>query len=60
VPNVPTGARTLSDGSRTPDLALAVAHAVADDFARRGHADAEVRAESWVSFNGRRCASDPG
>jgi hypothetical protein len=37
-----------------PDLTLAAAYLVADDFARRGHADVEVRADSWVSFNGRR------
>ena len=37
-----------------PDLALAAAHLVANDFAGRGHPGAEVRADSWVSFNGRR------
>ncbi len=37
-----------------PDLALAAAHLVADDFADRGHPHVEVRAGSWVSFNGRR------
>ena len=36
-----------------PDLALATAHLVAEDFARRGVADVEVRADSWVAFNGR-------
>jgi hypothetical protein len=36
------------------DLALAAAHLVADDFARRGHPGVEVQADSWVSFNGRR------
>jgi len=36
------------------DLTLAAAHLVADGFARAGHRDVEVRAESWVSFNGRR------
>lgn len=35
------------------DLALAHAHLVADEFDRRGHPDVEVRADSWVSFNGR-------
>lgn len=35
------------------DLALAAAHLVADEFDRRGHPDVEVRADSWVSFNGR-------
>ena len=36
-----------------PELALAAAHLVADDFAGRGHDDVVVRADSWVSFNGR-------
>ena len=36
------------------DLTLAAAHLVAEEFERRGHADVEVRADSWVSFNGRR------
>ena len=36
------------------DLALAAAHLVAEDFARLGHPGVEVRADSWVSFNGRR------
>ena len=36
-----------------PDLALATAHLVAQDFADRGIADVEVRADSWVAFNGR-------
>lgn len=36
-----------------PDLILATAHLIADDFAHRGHPDVEVRAEAWVSFNGR-------
>jgi vitamin K-dependent gamma-carboxylase len=37
-----------------PDLALAAAHLVAEDFSRLGHPGVEVRADSWVSFNGRR------
>ena len=36
-----------------PELALAAAHLVADDFASRGHDEAIVQADSWVSFNGR-------
>jgi vitamin K-dependent gamma-carboxylase len=36
------------------DLTLAAAHLVAEHFERRGIDDVEVRAESFVSFNGRR------
>ena len=36
-----------------PELAVAAAHLVADDFAGRGHDDVIVQADSWVSFNGR-------
>jgi hypothetical protein len=36
-----------------PELALAAAHLVADDFAGRGHDGVVVQADSWVSFNGR-------
>ena len=36
-----------------PDLRIAAAHLVADDFAGRGHDGVIVRADSWVSFNGR-------
>ena len=35
------------------DLTLAAAHIVADVAERDGHPDAEVRADSFVSFNGR-------
>jgi vitamin K-dependent gamma-carboxylase len=35
-----------------PELALAAARLVADDFAAGGHDDVVVRADSWVSFNG--------
>lgn len=35
------------------DLLLATAHLVAQDFADRGHPGVEVRAQSFVSFNGR-------
>ena len=41
-------------GGDPPGSLHATAHLVADDFARRGHRDVEVRADSWVSFNGRR------
>lgn len=36
-----------------PDLLLTTAHLVADDFAKRGHANVEVRADVFCSFNGR-------
>jgi vitamin K-dependent gamma-carboxylase len=36
-----------------PELAVAAAHLVADDFAGRGHDGVIVQADSWVSFNGR-------
>jgi vitamin K-dependent gamma-carboxylase len=36
-----------------PDLILQLAHHIADDYARRGYEDVEVRAEAWVSLNGR-------
>lgn len=36
-----------------PDLALTAAHLVADHYRELGR-DVEVRADSWVSFNGRR------
>ena len=36
-----------------PELAIAAAHLVADEFAGRGHDDVIVQADSWVSFNGR-------
>ncbi len=35
------------------DLLLATAHLVAEDFERRGIRDVEVRADSFVAFNGR-------
>jgi vitamin K-dependent gamma-carboxylase len=35
------------------DLLLTTAHLIADDFADRGHPNVQVRAESFVSFNGR-------
>ena len=36
-----------------PDLILQTAHIIADDFAERGYGDVEVRAEAFVSWNGR-------
>ncbi|MEQ9325383.1 MAG: HTTM domain-containing protein, partial [Polyangiaceae bacterium] len=40
--------------SGQPDLILQLAHHIADDFAARGYAPVEVRAEARVSINGRR------
>ena len=36
-----------------PDLILQTAHFIADDFAVQGYDDVEVRAEAFVSWNGR-------
>ena len=36
-----------------PDLVLATAHIIRDDFTRRGHPAVEVRADAYVAFNGR-------
>jgi hypothetical protein len=36
-----------------PDLILRTAHIIAEDFQRRGQADVEVRADAFVSLNGR-------
>ena len=36
-----------------PDLILQTAHIVADDFAERGYKGVDVRAEAFVSWNGR-------
>lgn len=36
-----------------PDMILALAHHIARDFAGRGHPGVEVRAEAYVSLNGR-------
>jgi len=36
-----------------PDLILQLAHHIQKDFQRRGHPDVEVRADAWVSLNGR-------
>jgi hypothetical protein len=39
-----------------PDLILALAHHIRDDFARRGRGPVSVRVEAQVSLNGRRLA----
>ena len=39
-----------------PDLILALAHHVRDDFERRGKGPVEVRVEALVSLNGRKLA----
>lgn len=39
--------------STQPDMILAFAHHLADDFRRRGHPGVEVRADAHVSLNGR-------
>ena len=39
-----------------PDLILATAHLVRDDFIARGHSQVQVRADAWVSSNGRAAA----
>ena len=39
-----------------PDMILATAHVIAEDFADRGVPDVEVRASVSVAFNGRRAA----
>ena len=39
-----------------PDMILATAHVIRDDFARRGHAGVEVRADAFSTFNGRPAA----
>ena len=36
-----------------PDLILQLAHRIRDDFEAAGHHDVEVRADAWVSLNGR-------
>lgn len=45
--------RQANEMSGQPDLILQLAHHVAQDFAARGIADVEVRADAWVSLNGR-------
>jgi vitamin K-dependent gamma-carboxylase len=42
--------------SAQPDMILQLAHIIADDFRARGVVDPEVRADAFVSLNGRRRA----
>jgi hypothetical protein len=39
-----------------PDLILAAAHIIRDDFAARGYRQVQVRADAYVSYNGRPAA----
>ena len=39
-----------------PDMILAAAHIIRDDFIERGHKEVEVRADAYVSYNGRPAA----
>ena len=39
-----------------PDMILATAHLIRDDFIRRGHEGVEVRADAFVTYNGRAAA----
>ena len=45
-----------------PDMILATAHIIRDDFVARGYQQIEVRADAFVTFNGRPAARliDPG
>ncbi|HJL19967.1 MAG TPA: HTTM domain-containing protein [Sandaracinaceae bacterium LLY-WYZ-13_1] len=45
-----------------PDLILQLAHRIRDDLEAEGHRDVEVRADAWVSLNGRPSTRliDPG
>ncbi len=45
-----------SEMSSQPDLILQLAHHIREDFRKRGRGDVEVRADSFVSLNGRRSA----
>jgi vitamin K-dependent gamma-carboxylase len=47
------GAKQEREMGGQPDLILALAHHIAADFRARGHGEVEVRAEAWVSLNGR-------
>lgn len=42
--------------SHQPDLILATAHLIRDDFADQGYGQVQVRADAYVSFNGRPAA----
>lgn len=48
--------RQTREMSTQPDLILQVAHHIARDFRARGVAAPQVRAEAWVSLNGRPAA----
>ena len=39
-----------------PDMILATAHIIRDDFASRGHQGIEVRTDAFVTYNGRPAA----
>ena len=39
--------------SYQPDMILATAHLIKDDFVGHGHANIEVRADAYVTYNGR-------
>ncbi|MBK7861611.1 MAG: HTTM domain-containing protein [Archangiaceae bacterium] len=45
--------RQAAEMSGQPDLVLQLAHHIARDFERRGYPNVKVRAEAWVSLNGR-------
>ncbi len=45
--------RQMNEMSGQPDLILQLAHHIAQDFQTRGVGPVEVRAEAWVSLNGR-------
>ncbi len=44
----------VSEMSSQPDLILQLAHDIAKDFRSKGRGEVEVRAEAWVSLNGRK------
>ena len=46
--------RQANEMSGQPDLILQLARHIEGDFRRRGFDDVEVRAEAWVSLNGRK------
>jgi vitamin K-dependent gamma-carboxylase len=48
--------RQAQEMSGQPDLILQLAHHVAREFEQQGHGPVEVRAEAWVSLNGRKPA----
>ena len=52
-PSVVLAEWQVAQATQRPDLALTTAHLVGAHFAAQGHPDVEVRADSWVAFNGR-------